>query len=91
MRNSVQELKRIFRIWDLALLTREDPEDIVKIEDAADKIQEALKILGFYTGEVTGKLDEAALKALKEWMMLNNFRNKNGEKMVIYGKESTDF
>jgi len=84
--NPVQELKRIFRIWDLTLLTREDPGDIVKIEDVADKIQEALKILGFYTGEVTGKLDEATLKALEEWMMLNNFENKMRKDGYLWGR-----
>ena len=72
----VKELQRLFRIWDLTLLTREDPQDIVKIEDVAEKIQVALKKLGFYKGEITGVADEATVKALEDWIMINNFENK---------------
>jgi len=72
----VKELQRLFRIWDLTLLTREDPQDIVKIEDVTEKIQVALKKLGFYKGEITGVADEATVKALEDWIMINNFENK---------------
>ena len=72
----VAELKRLFKIWDLTLLSREDPSDIIKIEDVAEKIQRALKKIGFYKGEITGKADNEALKALENWIMINNFENK---------------
>jgi len=72
----VAELKRLFKIWDLTLLSREDPSDIIKIEDVAEKIQRALKKLGFYKGEITGKADNETLKALENWIMINNFENK---------------
>jgi len=81
----VRELKRIFRIWDLTLLEREDPNDVVKIEDVADKIQEALQILGYYKGEISGKLDEQTLKALEEWMLINNFENKMRKDGYLWG------
>lgn len=81
----VKELKRIFRIWDLTLLTREDPNDIVNPVNVADKIQEALKILGFYEGEITGKFDEDTKKALEKWMMINNFENKIRKDGYIWG------
>lgn len=81
----VKELKRIFRIWDLTLLTREDPNDIVDLDSVADKIQEALSVLGFYKGEITGKMDEATKKALEEWMMINNFENKMRKDNYIWG------
>ncbi|MHA1616661.1 MAG: DUF1028 domain-containing protein [Candidatus Njordarchaeales archaeon] len=81
----VKELKRIFRIWDLTLLSREDPSDVVKLEDVAEKIQLALKKLGYYKGEVTGKLDEETLKALENWMLINNFENKMRKDGYIWG------
>ncbi len=81
----VRELKRIFRIWDLTLLTREDPNDIVRLEDVAEKIQLALRKLGYYKGEVTGKLNEETLKALEEWMLINNFENKMRKDGYIWG------
>ncbi len=81
----IKELKRIFRIWDLTLLSREDPSDIIKLEDVADKIQEALRKLGYYRGEVTGKLDQETLEALKNWMLINNFENKMRDDGYIWG------
>lgn len=81
----IKELKRIFRIWEITLLTREDPMDVVNLNEVADKIQEALKALGFYRGEITGKLDDATRKALNEWMMINNFENKMRDDDFIWG------
>lgn len=81
----VKELIRLFKIWDLTLLSREDPEDIVKIEDVADKLQVALRKLGFYKGEITGRADEATLKALEDFIMINNFENKMRDDGYIWG------
>ncbi|MGQ4834490.1 MAG: DUF1028 domain-containing protein [Candidatus Asgardarchaeia archaeon] len=72
----VKELQRLFKIWDLTLLTREDPNDIIKLDDVAEDIQKALQKLGFYKGPITGKIDKATLKALEDWIMINNFENK---------------
>lgn len=81
----VRELIRIFKIWDLTLLSREDPSDVVKIEDVAEKLQVALRKLGFYKGEITGKADEATLKALEDFIMINNFENKMRDDGYIWG------
>ncbi len=81
----VKELKRIFRIWDLTLLTREDPSDIVRLEDVASEVQEALSVLGFYKGEITGRMNDETRKALEEWMMINNFENKIRKDNYIWG------
>ncbi|MCR8453693.1 MAG: DUF1028 domain-containing protein [Crenarchaeota archaeon] len=81
----VKELKRIFRIWDLTLLTREDPSDVVKLEDAAEKLQLALSKLGYYKGAINGKLTEETLKALEDWMLINNFENKMRKDGYIWG------
>jgi len=81
----VKELKRIFRIWDLTLLSREDPNDIVKLEDVVDHIQSALKKLGYYKGDITGVLDEQTMKALENWMLMNNFENKMRKDGYLWG------
>jgi len=81
----VKELKRIFRIWDLTLLSREDPNDVVKLEDVAEKLQIALKKLGYYRGEITGKLDKETIKALENWMLINNFENKMRKDGYMWG------
>jgi len=81
----VKELKRIFRIWDLTLLTREDPSDVVKLEDVAEKLQLALSKLGYYKEAINGKLTEETLKALEDWMLINNFENKMRKDGYIWG------
>ncbi len=81
----VQELKRIFRIWELTLLTREDPNDIVLKDEVASKIQQALKKLGYFRGSITGVWDEETEKAFNEWAMINNFENKLRNDRYIWG------
>ena len=81
----VQELKRIFKIWELIMLTREKPDDVVSKEEVAGQVQEALKRLGFYRGEVTGRWDEETEKAFTDWALINNFENKLRNDNYIWG------
>jgi uncharacterized Ntn-hydrolase superfamily protein len=50
----VAELRRIFKIWELALLQRDDPSDVVVKKDVAAKVQSILRRLGFYRDDVMG-------------------------------------
>ncbi len=81
----VLELKRIFKIWELTLLTREKPEDIVAKDEVAENVQRALKKLGFYKGEITGKWDKETENAFINWVMINNFENKLRKDKYIWG------
>jgi len=81
----VNELVRLFRIWELTILSREDPSDVVDPAAVAGELQEALSILGFYRGPVTGELNEETLRALEEWMAVNNFENKIRRDGLIWG------
>lgn len=81
----VKELRRLFEIWDLTLLNRENPGDVVRKQDVARRVQEALKTLGFYRGEITGKWDEATEKAFNDWANINNFENKLRVDEYIWG------
>ena len=83
----VEELKRLFRIWEITILEREDPNDVVELSDpsVAEAIQRALTALGFYKGPITGKADEATVKALEEWMAINNFENKIRRDGKVWG------
>jgi uncharacterized Ntn-hydrolase superfamily protein len=78
-------LRRIFEIWELTLLSREDPRDVVKKQDVAREVQEALKTLGFYREEITGNWDETTEKAFKNWANINNFENKLRKDEYIWG------
>jgi len=81
----VQELKRLFRIWELTLLTREKPDDIVDKNKVAGTVQKALKKLGYYKGEITGVWDEETENAFKDFILINNFENKMRTDNYIWG------
>ena len=81
----VKELIRLFEIWELTILEREDPSDVYSLVDVASNVQLALKKLGFYNGEVNGSLNEDTLKALELWMSINNFENKMRSDGRIWG------
>ncbi len=72
----IAELGRLFKIWEITILTREDPSDVVNMEDVAEKLQRALATLGYYKGPITGTLNPETIEALEGWMAVNNFENK---------------
>ncbi len=81
----VEELLRIFEIWELLLLEREDPSDIVKWDDVWNEISEALQKLGYLNKEVNGPDDDALHKAFERWVGINNFENKMRDDGYIWG------
>ncbi|MEZ0318687.1 MAG: DUF1028 domain-containing protein [Pyrobaculum sp.] len=72
----VAELKRLFKIWELTLLNREDPSDVVLKSEVAAEVQATLKKLGFYPAEPTGVWDDETERAFREWAGYENFENK---------------
>ena len=82
----IKELKRIFELYDLSLLKRDDPKDIVKIEGEVTKnIQKVLKKDGFYKGEIDGKFSDVTRKALRKWLHTNNFEVKERDDDYLWG------
>lgn len=76
----IEELKRVFKVYDMTMLSREDPRHLLAIDhDIAATIQRDLKKLGMYRGSITGTLDDATKKALKDWVNINNFENRMHE------------
>lgn len=81
----VNELIRLFRIWEITILTREDPNDVVELADVAEEVQRALKALGYYKGPIDGKLTPQLQEALERWMSINNFENKIRKDGKLWG------
>jgi len=76
----IEELKRVFKIYDMAMLSREDPRNLLKIDhDIALVLQSSLKKLDMYDGPINGVLDDTTKKALNEFINVNNFENKMRE------------
>jgi uncharacterized Ntn-hydrolase superfamily protein len=76
----IEELKRIFKVYDLTMLSREDPALAVPIEgDVALALQHDLGILGYYTGRFTGAWDATSRAAFAHFLGEHNFENKQRE------------
>lgn len=73
----IEELVRIFHIWDMTMLTREDPKDVVDIDaEVATFLQRFLSKRDIYRGTVHGKWDSKSREAFESWMGVENLENK---------------
>jgi uncharacterized Ntn-hydrolase superfamily protein len=76
----IEELKRVFKIYDMTMLSRESPRNLLTIDyDIATVLQRDLLKLGMYDGGITGVFDETTKKALRNFVNINNFENKMRE------------
>jgi uncharacterized Ntn-hydrolase superfamily protein len=83
--NPIDELIRIFNIYDMTLLSREDPRLLLKIEgDLLAIIQKALVALGYLKKGYTDVFDQQTKSALTEWTNSNNFENKARDDGTIW-------
>ena len=76
----IKELKRIFKIYDMIMLEREDPKNIIKIEgEVCLNIKRVLIELGYIDEKpdnISEKWEELEKKAFENWVGINNFENK---------------
>ena len=81
----IDELVRIFNIYDMTLLSREDPHLLMRIEgDLLAIIQEALVTLGYLDKVYADFFDQKTKSALTEWINSNNFENKARDDGTIW-------
>ncbi|MFW9891461.1 MAG: DUF1028 domain-containing protein [Candidatus Thorarchaeota archaeon] len=80
----IEELERIFKIYDMTMLSREDPNTLLKVEGTVSKlIQKALVTLG-YLDTVSDEFSEKVKDSLTEWTNTNNFENKARDDGTIW-------
>ena len=73
----IEELKRVFRLYDLTMLSREDPSTAVPLtQEVARVVQHHLNALGYYEGGLTGKWDAPTASAFHKFLTEHNFENK---------------
>lgn len=73
----IEELERMFRIYDLTLLDREDPATLLPLTgETAIRVQRALGILGYPVGASTGKWDARSATAFAKFVGEHNFENR---------------
>jgi uncharacterized Ntn-hydrolase superfamily protein len=72
----IDELERVFKIYDVTLLEREAPDETRELAgETALSVQSALADLGFYEGESTEEFGGDARDALESFRGMNNFEN----------------
>ena len=76
----IDELERAFKVYDVTLLAREEPEDVRELDgDTARAVADALATLGFYDGDPDAVADdgfgEPEREALESFRGMNNFEN----------------
>lgn len=82
----IEELIRIFHIWDLTMLTREDPKNVVPITpEVARFVQRYLAGAGFYPGPVHGEWDGKTEESFGAWMGVENLENKMRKDGKLWG------
>ncbi len=73
----IEELKRVFQVYDMTMLNREDPTTLLVIEgDVARGLQHDLGVLGYYSGRLTGNWDAVSQAAFTRFLGEHNFENK---------------
>jgi uncharacterized Ntn-hydrolase superfamily protein len=73
----IEELKRVFKLYDLTMLSREDPETLVTVTtEIAQVLQHQLGLLGYYSGRQSAKWDAPSQAAFAKFLHENNFENK---------------
>jgi uncharacterized Ntn-hydrolase superfamily protein len=73
----IEELRRIFHLYDMTMLNREDPSTLVPLAgDVARALQHDLGILGYYSGRFTGTWDEPSAAAFHRFIGEHNFENR---------------
>ncbi|HME53640.1 MAG TPA: DUF1028 domain-containing protein [Candidatus Lokiarchaeia archaeon] len=81
----IEELERIFKIYDMTLLSREPPSQLIKLEgEAARNVQEALVSLGYLSSVDDEAFSPEAATALQKFMDVSNFENKSRDDGTIW-------
>jgi len=76
----------VFNVYDVTLLDREDPTDVLPLNaDVVRELQAGLTALGFYRGAASGKFDSKTKAAFEAWASVNNFENKVRSDGKVWG------
>jgi uncharacterized Ntn-hydrolase superfamily protein len=82
----IEELVRLFNLYDVTLLSRDDPKDVVALSaDVVRELQAGLAAMGIYRGPMSGRLDAKTKAAFGSWVSVNNFENKIREDGKVWG------
>jgi uncharacterized Ntn-hydrolase superfamily protein len=82
----IDELVRIFNVYDMTMLTREDPGNVIEVTpEVAKFVQQFLQRKGHYRGPLHGRWDEKTREALEGWMGIENLEQKVRTDTKLWG------
>ncbi len=82
----IDELIRIFNIYDMTMLTREDPGNVVDITpEIAKVVQRFLQEQEYYRGSAHGRWDKRTQEAFVGWMGEENLEQKVRTDKKLWG------
>src|SRR3989442_6253236 len=83
----IEELIRIFNVYDLTLLTREDPKDVVVLKpNVVREIQAGLGALRLYPGPGAGNVDAKSKAPVQSSGAMYNYHSKLRNSLKLRGK-----
>jgi uncharacterized Ntn-hydrolase superfamily protein len=97
--NPIAELERVFKLYDVTLLEREEPDDLQGLSgETASEALETLVNLGLYDEstideEDIGEFGETEREALEDFRSMNNFENHSTavlEDAIAHGWDSAE-
>jgi uncharacterized Ntn-hydrolase superfamily protein len=72
----IDELERVFKIYDVTLLERAEPDETRSLEgETSEEVLATLAELGFYDGPPSGEFGEAERESLEAFRGMVNFEN----------------
>lgn len=76
----IEELERVFRIYDVTHLERESPDSVTTLQGGtATAVLNVLADLGIYDGDTGGEMGEAEREALETFRGMQHFENHSLE------------
>jgi len=82
----IDELIRIFNIYDMTMLTREDPSNVVDITpEIAKRVQRFLQHQEYYRGSAHGRWDKKTQEAFVDWLGEENLEQKVRTDKKLWG------
>jgi uncharacterized Ntn-hydrolase superfamily protein len=81
----IEELRRVFRLYDLVMLSREDPATLVTITpEIARVVQHHLSVLGYYNGHLNGEWSAPTVAAFEKFINEHNFERKSRKDRTVW-------
>ena len=85
-RTPIRELRRVFEVYDVTMLTREDPADMVAITpEVAKWVQEFLAKRGRYQGPIDGEWSAPTANAFQDYLGIENLEMKLRKDGKLWG------